>query len=557
MSLVDGIGNTVPEYTTITGKFTQIGNRVFVDILLDGVTGSAGAGTGQVNISLPLQASATQVGDYIIAGHFHNDADEYVLFAQVNPSATTASLFIQSTATQTRIATGDDQNSSANRTIKINLNYTIEDAGVSGFVTRWTVAGNAAARTIHLPLSGPVPIYDCYVNWGDGTPISHVTASSDPNRIHIYAADGTYDVEIRGICEGWAFNFSGDANKITAVVSWGSSSLFGGFNYCYGMFYGCTNLTSLPTSGSILASGAGVGIEGFENAFSVCSKLTSVGSADIFKLHPGVTARAFTSTFASCVQLASIPANLFRYNILVSTEGFWLTFQGCSSLVSIPSDLFRYNTQVSTSGFYSTFAQTAITTIPSDLFRYNTLVSSDGFRQCFYMCPNLAAIPVDLFRYNTLVSTNGFRSCFYQCTSLINVPADLFRYNTAVSDYGFRSAFYSCTSLVSVPVDLFRYNTAAVTGAFQNTFLGCSKLQLNPNIFYADGEEATRFLDQSVDLSSCFDRDSFAGVQGTAPDLWNCNFGSGTPVPSLCFGDAGNSLTSLANYEDIPVVWKT
>jgi len=427
----------------------------------------------------------------------------------------------------------------------------------TGFITRWTVAGDDVARTITLPLPGPMLTYDCYVNWGDGTPVSHVTASSDPNRIHTYALDGTYDVEIRGTCQGWAVNAYGGASKITAVVSWGSPSLFGGFNYCYGMFYGCTNLASLPATGSILADGAGVGVEGFENAFLLCSNLTSIGSPDLFKLHTGVTTQAFTSAFAGCTKLTSIPAGLFRYNTLASTFAFFRTFQGCSLLTSIPADLFHYNTAVSSSGFYYTFGQTAISAIPSDLFRYNTLVSTDGFRQCFYICHNLNAIPVDLFRYNTLVSTNAFRSCFYQCTSLTTLPTDLFRYNTAVSDTGFRSTFYGCSSLASVPADLFRYNTAAVTGAFQNTFVDCAALQVNKNIFFADGEEGTRFLDQSVDFSSCFDRLSFTGVQGEAPDLWNCNFGTGTPVTSLCFGDAGNSLTSLSNYGDIPAAWIT
>jgi hypothetical protein len=82
-------------------------------------------------------------------------------------------------------------------------------------------------------------------------------------------------------------------------------------------------------------------------------------------------------------------------------------------------------------------------------------------------------------------------------------------------------------------------------------------LQINPWTFYASGETATRFFNKSVDFSYCFNRDSFTGAQGTAPDLWNCDFGSGTPIKTRCFAGAGNSLTSISNYGDIPSTWIT
>lgn len=46
------------------------------------------------------------------------------------------------------------------------------------------------------------------------------------------------------------------------------------------------------------------------------------------------------------------------------------------------------------------------------------------------------------------------------------------------------------------------------------------------------------------------------GTQGTAPELWNCSFGSGTPTKTACYGGVGNSGTSLDNYADIPSDWK-
>ena len=472
-----------------------------------------------------------------------------------------------------------------------------------GFVTRWTVAGDATARTITLPLINTrtegALAYNFTVDWGDGSALSTVTTYNSANAVHTYASNGTYNVEIKGTCEGWSFNNAGDKLKIVAVVNWGTVGGHNGWKYLKGGFYGCTNLTSLGV-GSILASGTGILADGFNQ------------------------------TFRGCTSLTSIPVDLFRYNTAVSTNGFNATFYGCASLTSIPVDLFRYNTAVSTGGFNQTFTNcTSLTSIPVDLFRYNTAVSTDGFNSTFYGCTSLTSIPVDLFRYNTAVSTSGFNATFYVCTSLTSIPVDLFRYNTAVSTSGFYATFYGCASLTSIPVDLFRYNTAVSTSGFYQTFYGCTKLQVLSNTFYEPGEEATRFLNQVSDFTSAFSRTSFTGAQGVAPNLWTCDFGetitlslapasdwvggdtitgqtsgatalvvakvsslvykikqhfgtftlgeivgvtgtpsklaqqgganptfAGKPVSTSCFAGAGNSIASLSNYASIPASWK-
>ena len=89
---------------------------------------------------------------------------------------------------------------------------------------------------------------------------------------------------------------------------------------------------------------------------------------------------------------------------------------------------------------------------------------------------------------------------------------------------------------------------------FQNTFLNSVKLQQNRNIFFADGEESTRFLNQNVSFSSCLRRNAPTGIQGEAPKLWDVDFGTGTPVKTNCWG-AADSGSSLSNYDDIPVAW--
>lgn len=105
---------------------------------------------------------------------------------------------------------------------------------------------------------------------------------------------------------------------------------------------------------------------------------------------------------------------------------------------------------------------------------------------------------------------------------LAYIPTDLFRYNTLVSTFGFYQTFLGCTALTTIPTDLFRYNI--VSSNFSGTFSGCDSLCIN-NIFYGAGEENSRFLNKAVDFSSCFERFSFTGIQGVAPELWNCDYG--------------------------------
>jgi hypothetical protein len=370
-----------------------------------------------------------------------------------------------------------------------------------GFITRWTVSGDATARTITLPLANEGgSTFECLVSWGDGTS-SVVTAYNDANRIHIYAADGTYNVEIRGKCEGWSFNNGGDKLKCTGVLHWGSQDTFNGFKYLVGGFYGCTNLTTIGI-GKILPSGTGP--------------------------------TSFYTTFCNC-GFTSIPAGLI--DKLTNLTSIHTAFNG-TPITAIPNDFFAY-TPLIDNGTYA-FCQTAITTTPASL-----AVGLGNLASCNYM---FAAIPT---------------------------------------------------------------------------------LQIRADMFYSEAGRDTRFLGKAVDWSNAFFRTTFTGAQGTAPDLWNCDYGetitldvapetdwaagdtitgqssgataevvaktsalvyhikkhfgtftlgevigvtgnaakladqgaakptfAGKPTSVGCFSGAGNSITSLTNYASIPASWK-
>ena len=120
----------------------------------------------------------------------------------------------------------------------------------------------------------------------------------------------------------------------------------------------------------------------------------------------------------------------------------------------------------------------------------------------------------------------------------------------------FYATFQSCTGLTgSIPADLFRYNINVSTDGFYQTFYNCNKLELSPWIFFAEGEEGTRFLNRPSNFFECFRLTGAYGgsVAGTAPALWNCNFGTATPVTTDTF--QGHSAASLTNWADIPAAW--
>ena len=105
------------------------------------------------------------------------------------------------------------------------------------FTSTWRVPVDS--KTITLPLvDDAMYTYDFTVDWGDGSPISEITAHDDPDRIHTYEAAGDYNLVIEGTLEAWSFNNAGDKDKILSVESFGDL----GYKNLSGAFYGCGNL---------------------------------------------------------------------------------------------------------------------------------------------------------------------------------------------------------------------------------------------------------------------------------------------------------------------------
>jgi len=421
---------------------------------------------------------------------------------------------------------------------------------------------NASPFTLPIANGGADYNHNFTVDWGDGTS-STIISFDDPSATHNYVSPGTYDITMTGLCEYFSFGGGGDCTQVTKLLEFTGDIGFKQLN-----FSGCSNLDS------VVSLGRKQFLTSLANIFESCTSLTSVPE-DLFKYNTSVTTFVgafsnsgltsipadlfkyntlvtdFRLTFSACSGLSSLPVDLFRHNKLVTS--FYQTFQQCTNLASLPVDLFRYNTAVTT--FYAVFnGCTNLASLPVDLFRYNTAVTT--FSTAFQQCASLVSLPVDLFRYN--INVTNFYSTFSECSTLASLPADLFRYNILVAGTGnasFRYIFRSCLVLASIPADLFRYNILAVS--FVQAFQTCRKLTLRDDIFWGAGERDTRFYNKTIDFTNCFTRTTWTGIQGTAPDLWNCDFGSGTPTKTQCFSGAGNKLASLTNYADIPTAWKT
>ena len=124
VTLVGGAGNTVPVYSTNTGRYTRVGNKVFVNILLSGDGGAEGAGTGQLTIALPISSSASQAAIDVPAGIGLNNATSSQLYVTLAASSATMSLKSYATDGTFAAYTGDSQNN-ATRSIGLSFSYEV------------------------------------------------------------------------------------------------------------------------------------------------------------------------------------------------------------------------------------------------------------------------------------------------------------------------------------------------------------------------------------------------------------------------------------------------
>lgn len=125
VTLVGGAGNTVPEYGVNMGRYYRVGNVVFVDIRLGTDGGAEGAGTGRINIALPVAAAANNnSAETLGGGYVQNSTNNWIAYVSIAGSASTLQLAHATSATAIAVTTGADQNN-ATRTIRLHFWYEV------------------------------------------------------------------------------------------------------------------------------------------------------------------------------------------------------------------------------------------------------------------------------------------------------------------------------------------------------------------------------------------------------------------------------------------------
>ena len=102
--------------------------------------------------------------------------------------------------------------------------------------TTWDIPATDPTITLPLQAGGT---YNFGIDWGDGAS-TVITKPADAT--HIYTAGGQKTIKISGTLNGWAFNNTGDKDKLTKVVDWGNLEVG------TAAFHGASNLQSLPTA---------------------------------------------------------------------------------------------------------------------------------------------------------------------------------------------------------------------------------------------------------------------------------------------------------------------
>lgn len=125
VTLVGGAGNTVPVYSTNTGRYTRIGNRVFVDVYLTGDGGAEGAGTGQINIALPITASASNPTSNVPMGSAINSTSVFHIFGQIAGGGSTVALSRYDALSEAMAQFAGSSQNNATRTIRLNFSYEV------------------------------------------------------------------------------------------------------------------------------------------------------------------------------------------------------------------------------------------------------------------------------------------------------------------------------------------------------------------------------------------------------------------------------------------------
>ena len=266
------------------------------------------------------------------------------------------------------------------------------------FKIQVTTTSNGQIFTLPLVSFGSFAT-DIEVSWGDATSTSLVTSPTDSNRIHTYATAGVYEISIIGQMPGFKVNNNAAIRSlITEIIDFGRVGLRTlDFN-------GCTNITSIPASGTME-----VGYRGLGNIISFAGFMRGTGitsiPADIFDFSPSAT--TFSDIF-SFTSVTAIPTGLFDNS--TNANSFASAFNSCTLLNTYSANLFASSTNAI--NFSSTFRNCLALTFAQQ-FTANTSVTI--FDNVYNMSTTSNALdgnaPTLWSRSPTPSGTDAFNNC--------------------------------------------------------------------------------------------------------------------------------------------------
>lgn len=383
------------------------------------------------------------------------------------------------------------------------------------FIIRENEAKSNGSKTVTIPMvqSGK---YNYFVDWGDGTTSTVITAYNDPAATHTYEEDGEYTIKLTGTLSQLKFTGS-----IAAVLTEVTKCKL--------------NLTSI------------------DDMFSDCINLSAVNE-DIFDNSVGLTSAK--GVFNNCQNLSIIPVGLFDNNVNITT--FESAFEG-TSITNIPTGFFNSTNNVTS--FNSTFKDCFyLVNIPNGLFDNTKVVLT--FNSIFANCSNLGAIPNNLFINNPTVT--DYSHAFENCSSITSLPTNLFgKASASVSNFSYMFAntglniipeglfsgansatnydyVFSGTNITAIPANCFNGTNATSVNAFDKNriisigdnglnglkittgyFSGATSLvTIGDNIFKGD-IDITNLFNNCTNLTSIGNMD-FTGLPATSGTFNNC-----------------------------------
>ena len=376
-----------------------------------------------------------------------------------------------------------------------------------------TTLDSTGSKTVSIPmvLGGT---YDYWIDWGDGTSSTQITAYNDTNATHTYVADGEYTIRLIGTLDQLEYtgNIAACLKEITKCNL--------AFSVIKNMFKGCTNLTNVVESifsQTTMPTTA-------ESVFEGCSKFGMI-PVGLFDNMSGIL--SFKNTFKG-TSIINIPTGLFDSNN--SATDFSGVFENCTRLVAIPMNLFKNNTSVTT--FANAFmGDIALTELPNTLFNNNVEVIT--YENVFSGCTGIKELPINLFGDGALSATN-FSGALYN-VPLTSLPVGLFRQAYSATNYDNVFNFYGG----NIPANCFSGDNATYENALDVE--GIEEI----------GDNGLNGLALSSDMFSGQDQASALITLGNDA-LWSKNATSIANQPTQMFF-RNTTLTTIGNINFKPI----